>query len=73
VRHHRPEAAQGLGRRADSELWEIPFQEGLQKGAPPLEALRLAWCEERPRKSTTQPEAVQRGRPDLVEAETMQR
>jgi hypothetical protein len=51
MRHHRPEAAQGLGRGADSELREIAFQEGLQEGAAPLEALRLAGGEERPRKS----------------------
>ena len=72
VGHHRPEAAQGLGRGADSELGEVAFQEGLEERAAPFEALRLAGGEKRPRKSAAQPEAIQRGRPDLVESEAVE-
>ena len=72
VRHHRPEAAQGLGRRTDPELREIALQKGLEEGAAPLEAFRLAGGEERPWKSSAQPEAVQRGGSGLVESQAVE-
>ena len=72
VRHHRPEAAKRLSRNADAELREVALQKRLQERAPPLDALRLTWGQERARESAAEPKAVEGAGADLVKGKAVE-
>ena len=73
MRHHAPKTVQRRGGRAQSQLRQIAFEEGLQKLPSPREGVGITASRKREREAAPEPMAGLRAGAEIGEAEARQR